>query len=321
MHSIQPAQSSSFFFVHDRDILKELLADKRSPNTRRAYEGDLKDFFQIVCRQEPSPQLIREFLNLERFTAIALVLQYKAHLIDKGLAEATINRRLAAIKSLVSFAQKIGKCIWSLEEIQGEKIQSYRDTSGVSQDVYKTILETCDRDSLKGKRDYALLRLLWDNALRRNEISMCDREDFDPTSKTLSILGKGRGTQKESVTLSDRSVEALKDWLASRDDDKKALDDKALFVALDRAHAGHRLTGGGIYNLVSESAKKAGVTKQFSPHRCRHSSITAALDATNGNVREVQKLSRHKKVEVLIFYDDQRINSQGRVTDLLSDLV
>lgn len=317
MNSIQPSlKGESFFFLQDRDILKELLADKRSPNTRRAYEGDLKDFFQIVCRQEPSPQLIREFLNLERFTAIALVLQYKAHLIDKGLAEATVNRRLAAIKSLVSFAQKIGKCIWSLEEIQGEKIQSYRDTSGVSGDVYRSILETCDRASLKGKRDYAILRLLWDNALRRNEISMCDVSDFDPTSKTLSILGKGRGTQKESVTLSDRAIEALKDWLASRDDEEKAL-----FVALDRAHAGHRLTGGGIYNLVSESAKKAGVTKQFSPHRCRHSSITAALDATNGNVREVQKLSRHKKIETLICYDDQRVDSQGKMTDLLSDLV
>jgi len=317
MNSIQPSVGGNFFFVADRDILKELLADKRSEATRRAYQSDLKDFFLTICKHEPSPQLIREFLCLERFTAIALVLQYKAHLIDKKLAEATVNRRLAAIKSLVTFAQKIGKCVWSLEEVTGEKIQSYRDTSGVSGDVYRLILETCDRASLKGKRDYAILRLLWDNALRRNEISMTDVSDFDPLAKTLMILGKGRGTQKEAVTLSDRSIEAIQDWLT----ELARPDIKALFVALDRAHFGHRLTGNGIYNLVSESAKKAGVHKQFSPHRCRHSSITAALDATDGNVREVQKLSRHKAITTLMIYDDQRGNSQGKMTDLLSDLV
>jgi len=119
------------------------------------------------------------------------------------------------------------------------------------------------------------------------------------------------------VTLSDRSIEAIQEWLT----ELARPDIKALFVALDRAHFGHRLTGNGIYNLVSESAKKAGVHKQFSPHRCRHSSITAALDATDGNVREVQKLSRHKAITTLMIYDDQRGNSQGKMTDLLSDLV
>jgi integrase/recombinase XerC len=57
----------------------------------------------------------------------------------------------------------------------------------------------------------------------------------------------------------------------------------------------------------------------MSSHRLRHSAITAALDATDGNVRKVQKLSRHAKIETLMIYDDARENAQGELSDLLSD--
>jgi integrase/recombinase XerC len=315
---IPQQQPSSFFHVSERDILAELLADKRSENTRRAYAKDLKDFFLSISGHEPSPQLITEFLKLERFTAIALVLQYKAKLIDKKLAEATVNRRLAAIKSLVKYAQKIGKCEWSLEEVTGEKAKAYRDTSGVDRDAYRSILEGCDRSTLQGQRNYAILRLLWDNALRRGEVAKLSVADFDGEARSLTILGKGRGTQKERVSLSAAAVEAIEVWLANFPNWGK---DQPLFIALDNAHRGHRLTGNAIYNLVFEAAQKAGIKKRFSPHRCRHSSITAALDATDGNVREVQKLSRHKNISTLLIYDDHRTDAQQKVTDLLSDML
>lgn len=77
-----------------RDLVAELLAAKRSVNTRRAYEKDLYDFFTTMTEQEPHPALVREFLRLNRFAAVAVVLKYKAKLIDKGLKEATINRRI-----------------------------------------------------------------------------------------------------------------------------------------------------------------------------------------------------------------------------------
>ncbi|NJM67993.1 MAG: hypothetical protein HC851_21180 [Acaryochloris sp. RU_4_1] len=59
----------------------------------------------------------------------------------------------------------------------------------------------------------------------------------------------------------------------------------------------------------------------MSPHRVRHSSITAALEATGGNVRAVQQLSRHAKPETVMRYDDNRNNLQGEVTELLSGLL
>lgn len=304
-------------------MLAELLADKRSLNTRHAYERDLKDFFQFIAQATPTPELVAQFLELDRFRAIALVLKYKAHLIERSLKEATINRRLAAIKSLVTFARKLGQCNYTLEDIKGEKVKPYRDTTGVGKDTYKKMLAIPDRSTLKGKRDYALLRLLWDNALRRSEISLADIKDLDLEGRTgqsasLLILGKGKGLSKEAVSLSRPSVEAIKDWLQAR----KELDiNQPLFIALDQVSYGHRLSGVSIYRLVDAVAKAAGIQKKLSPHRIRHSGITAALDATGGDVRKVQKLSRHANLNTLMIYDDNRLNVQGEISDLLADMV
>jgi integrase/recombinase XerC len=73
--------------------------------------------------------------------------------------------------------------------------------------------------------------------------------------------------------------------------------------------------------MVDAVAKAAGINKKLSPHRIRHSGITAALDATGGDVRKVQKLSRHANLNTLMIYDDNRLNVQGEISDLLADMV
>ena len=312
------APKSSFNIQPQEDILGNLLANKRSENTRRAYAKDLKDFFVTMAGVEPDRNLIAEFLQLSRFNATALVLKYKAVLIDRNLSEATINRRLAAIKSLVNYARQIGMCDYSLDDIAGEKVKAYRDTSGVSLEAYRQVLDIVDRNTLKGKRDYAILRLLWDNALRRGELVKANVSDFDPDRRSLTIYGKGRGTQAETISLSESTVAALQEWLCERG---KAKRNEPLFIALDRASYGHRLTGTAIYKIVQAMAETAGLKKRLSPHRVRHSGITAALDATGGNVRMVQKLSRHARLDTLMVYDDNRQNHQAEVTGLLAALI
>jgi len=298
-----------------RDLVAELLADKRSEHTRSAYKKDLQDFFQVVAQSEATPVLVAEFLGLNRFAAISLVLRYKAALIEKGLKEATVNRRLAAIKSLVNYARKIGKCDFSLEDIRPEKSKAYRDTSGVSADVFKQVLNQCDRATIKGKRDYALLHLLWSNALRRNEAVTLNIKEFDPDARTLSILGKGTGSQREIISLSRTTTDALCDWLNER----KCSDPNApLFCSVSKNQTGHRLTGEAMRQIVEQTCKAAGVSKKMSPHRIRHGSITHALDQTR-DVRKVQQLSRHANLDTLMIYDDNRTNFQGKVSELLSD--
>ena len=318
---------SSFDLEDSPDVLAQLLAQKRSPNTRKAYQKDIKDFFQQVANSQPTPDLVLELLHLSQAQAVQLVLSYKAKLIAKGLAEATVNRRLAAIKSLTAMGRALGVCNYTLEEVKGEKIKAYRDTTGVDKETFTKVLAIpdelkdviyCQRSQLKAARDYALLRLLWGNALRRGEISATNISDFDTVANTLSILGKGRGTQKETISLSSKTAIALKEWLIARG--TVALD-APLFIAIDNANYGGRLGGDGIYTIVDRLCKKAGISKKMSPHRIRHSSITAALDATEGNVRKVQKLSRHASIDTLITYDDNRKNYQSEITELLDDLV
>lgn len=305
---------------HDPDVLAVALADKRSINTRRAYAGDVKDFFKTITGQPPSKAIVTQFLQLPERDAVALVLKWKAVMLSgegrkKPLAEATINRRLAAIKSLVTMGLNLGICEFNLARIKGESIQKYRDTTGIDKATFERILSTCNRETVAGKRDYALFRLLWGNALRRNEVSQLNVSDFNPWTRTLRILGKGKGTQYESIDLGTATVQAIADWLAVRPG--IAGDTDPLFVALNYAALGHRLTGDGLYKLVQARTQKAGIDKVMSPHRIRHSAITAALDATDGNVRKVQKLSRHRKLDTLMIYDDNRARDQREVSELL----
>ncbi len=300
----------------DPDVLEQLLEDKRSPNTRRVYRADLNDFFKQMTGLLPNRDSVLEFLHLEGSQAVAIVLKYKSKLLKRGLKENTINRRLAAIKALVAMGRKLGVCDYSIDDVKGEKIRAYKDTSGVGPEVYKKVLAICDLSTISGKRDYALLMLLWSNALRRGEISQLNVEDVDPNSRELKILGKGRGTQKETVNLSKSTTLAILEWLRVRE----GVRGEPLFIALDFYHLGKRLTGDGIYKTVRRYCKQAGVNKIMSPHRVRHSSITAALEATDGNVRKVQKLSRHKSLDTLMVYDDNRSKDQEELTELLSDL-
>jgi integrase/recombinase XerC len=300
------------------DVLTQLLEDKRNPRTRHEYRKDINDFFKTVTGSLPTPDTVLQLLHLDRHRATALVLKYKAELFKRGLSEATVNRRLAAIKALVAMGRKLGVCDYSLEDVKGEKVRTYRDTSGVAPDIYKLILANCDLSTRAGKRDYALLKLLWGNALRRNEVSGLNVGDFDPDARTIKVIGKGKGTQLEIIDLSSTTTFALLQWLKVSSTKKK---NAPLFISLDFHRKGHRLTGDGIYKILRKYCQKAGIDKPMSPHRVRHSSITAALDATDGNVRKVQKLSRHANLDTLMRYDDNRRSDQLEVTELLDELL
>ncbi|MHB1167200.1 MAG: tyrosine-type recombinase/integrase [Carboxydocellales bacterium] len=304
--------------IKHKNLVAQLLADKRSENTKRAYKKDLEDFFSTLSKEPMTQDLVHWFLNLDRFQATAMVYQYKANLLERGLKEATVNRRLAAIRSLASYAYGVGACDWNLAYVRGEKVETYRDTSGIPVNKVAAILNVPNRLTLKGKRDYAMLRLLWDNALRRGEIVKTNIQDFDSEAQTLLILGKGKGSQKEKISLSAKTAQAIQEWLNAREEVNPSA---PLFISLDRAHKEHRLTGESVALIVKKTAIAAGITKKMSPHRLRHSSITAALEATNGNVIMVQKLSRHAKVETLLIYNDQRTNLQKQVTELLSNII
>ncbi|MEM9925787.1 MAG: tyrosine-type recombinase/integrase [Cyanobacteria bacterium P01_D01_bin.50] len=302
----------------EQDIIASMLATIRTESTKREYRKDLDKFFKEMTGVSPNPDSVLEFLHLSEKRAVAVVLKYKGKLLERGLKEATVNRRITSIKSLVKFARKVGVCSFSLEDVEMEKAVAYRDTTGVDAKTYARVIKKCDRTTKIGKRDYAILRLLWENGLRRGEMSKLSIKDFDPHVSRLRIFGKGKGNNDEWVKLSAQTVSAITDWLDSR---SRLIASDALFISLDNNTWGYRLSGNAIYQIVVRRFRATGIDKVMSPHRIRHSGVTTVLEISNGNVTSGKTYSRHSKVETVMIYDDNRNQNQGEITNQLADLI
>jgi integrase/recombinase XerC len=314
------------------DLLADFLHLKISINTRRNYSKAIADFCRRTYKCEVSADILTQFLCLHQSEAVYQVLQYRQLLIETKLAPSTINVRLSALKSFVDYARQAEQCSFNLADVSCLKVESYGDTTGIAVAGFKEMLQIPDRSTIKGVRDYAILRLLWDNALRRNEICSLDVGDFDKSGR-LSILGKGK-IQKSQIDLSPVTTIAISQWLTARNNYRSSdslscsttnvrePDGRApLFTSLDRRSKGHRLDGSTIYRLVREFSAAAGIDRIVSPHRIRHSAITAYLDASDGNIRAAQGLSRHTNLNTLNRYDDNRHKYQAIATNTLADLV
>ena len=284
------------------DLLRSFLAG-RTPHTLRAYRADLEDFARWLGAPDLDTAAHR-LLSDGPGRGNALGLAYRANLLDRQLAAATVNRRLAALRSLVKLARTIGLVAWTLE-VPGLKTQAYRDTRGPGVKGVRRILRaTAARTDTKGIRDLAIVRLLFDLGLRRAEVVCLDVADVDMAQGTVAVLGKGH-SDKVSLTLPEPTQSALRAWLAVRGPEAGPL-----FRNVDRAKKGGRLTATGLYRMVRRLGVQVGLTVR--PHGLRHAAITAALDLT-GDLRAVQRFSRHRDVRVLTLYDDNRTDLGGDV--------
>lgn len=166
-------------------------------------------------------------------------------------------------------------------------------------------------ESVKSRRDHAIIRLLFDLALRREEVVRLDRDDVDLPGKRVSILGKKR-TQKEWLSLPQPTASALVVWIRMRGEGPGAL-----FINLDRRGRRERLTGRSVHRIVRALGERArlGIVR---PHGLRHAAITAALDLTGGNVRAVQRFCRHRDLRTLTLYDDNRLDLGGEIARRLA---
>jgi integrase/recombinase XerC len=171
-------------------IWEEFLRLQQKPRTRQEY-GKSIDYFCRSMAPDQSPTIfLQEFLDSTKQQAIHLVLEWRQRLLNEGKASATINLRISALKSLVEYAGKQDACSFSLSEIKSLKSQRYKDIPGVSVDDYRSILDLVDRSTDLGIRDYAILLLLWDLALRREEVVSLDIWDCSPGR--LMVNGQGR---------------------------------------------------------------------------------------------------------------------------------
>jgi integrase/recombinase XerC len=281
----------------------------RAPTTVRAYQSDLTSWAGWMG-MEPA-EAVEVLLGMDAGDANALGMAYRAAMREEGLSPATINRRLSALRSIVKAAKVAGLVGWDLM-VEAARQQAYRDTRGPGVEGYRAMVATLG-DDLQGRRDRAILSLLYTMALRRAEVIGLDLEDLEVEGGRLWITGKGY-TEKEAVSVPSGTMEALLAWLEVRGDSPGPL-----FLSMDRRHRGEavRPTLNAITRRVRVIGEGAGV--RVTPHALRHSGITRALDLTGGDVRRVRALSRHAKLDTLMRYDDARRDAGGEVASLLAE--
>lgn len=297
----------------ETDLVRAFLSG-RNERTLKAYSQDLADF-QAFVGESSMEAAARVLLANGHGPANATALAYKAHLVERGLQSATVNRRLAALRSLVQLARIMGLVPWHLE-VRNVKSEPFRDTRGPGKQGFRALLQELEgKRSAKAVRDRCALRLLYDLALRCGEVVSLDVEDVNIAQATLNVRGKGR-TSKQALSIPEATRSALKAWLEVRRQEPGPL-----FTNFDRAKKGKRLTGVSLYRVVRRLGERAGLRAR--PHGLRHAGITEACKAAQANgigLEEVLDFSRHsrKSIAILMVYRDRERNVQGRLASLVT---
>lgn len=168
------------------------------------------------------------------------------------------------------------------------------------------ILAQPDTTNIQGKRDLALLEMLFSTGLRISELTNLNRDDVQLETGEFSVRGK-RGKIRV-VFLSQDAVKTLKTYLSRRKDE-----DSALFIRTQANQSGEapesqvdkteslRLSPRSVQRLVQKYAKAAGLAKKVTPHVFRHSFATDLLQ-NGADLRSVQELLGHSSVTTTQIY-------------------
>ncbi len=292
--------------------LLELWIDGKSGPTARAYLSDLRAFAKLEGQTVECA--VSNLLSESPRKAHKSLLSHVILLRGGGYAPATINRRMASFRSLLKLARMIGLIDWSVE-IKNERTIRYRDTRGPGLAAVSKLLKSLP-DNPTGKRDRAIIRLMIDLGLRRNEIAELENDDYE--GESLEVIGKG---YREATILSvpEPTQLAIDNWLIIRPPGSNG----RIFVGISGRHAGQPMTGGGLYKMLQRRAKEAGL-EPIRPHGIRHTAITQAAEivAKEGmSFKEVTQFSRHSDIRTAEVYCDRVRNTQGLIARKIAEVV
>ena len=164
---------------------------------------------------------------------------------------------------------------------------------GVSAEQVRLLVDSCDRSTPVGRRDYAIVLLLSRLGLRCGEVAGLDFEDVDWRASELVVRGKG--SRIDRLPLSSDLGEALADYL--RHGRPRGFG-RAVFL---HAHAPlTRLSPGNVSDVVKRACKRAGIAR-VGAHRLRHAVASELLSRGAGLV-EIGQLLRHQDLRTTALY-------------------
>jgi integrase/recombinase XerC len=278
-------------------VLAADFLDSLTERTRRTYRSNLASFASFVEATSIS-DAIGTLVRGDAGTAFTLLSRWKSSLVAEGLAGATVNARMTAVRSILGFANDCGLIPWRVR-LRRSRVET-KDMRGPTPDGMRALFAACEGDSPMAVRDRCLLRLLYNTALRRAEACSLDIGHIDLDRRVMSVMRKGK-TVRVDVAIPSTLEAALREWIAVRGGE-----DGALLRNFDPTKkARSALTVDGVANILHRLARTAGMDeKKVRPHGLRRAGITRALLAMNGNITRVMGFSGHRSPAMVIRYND-----------------
>lgn len=159
--------------------------------------------------------------------------------------------------------------------------------------VVAQLVGSCDLGAVIGRRDRAILLLLWRLALRRGEVAAMTLDDLDWRAGGLRVCGKSR--RVEVLPLPCDVGEALAEYVR---DDRPRVEGRAVFVAVNAPHG--PLTPATVSRVVAAAARRAGVSG-VTAHRLRHTAATEML-REGASLTEIGQVLRHRRTQTTAIY-------------------
>jgi integrase/recombinase XerC len=271
-----------------------------SAHTVSAYESDISQFLAFASKHLNIAPANLEPGNLELSTVRAFL----ADLYRQGQARASVARKLSALRAFGRYLKREG---WIESDPSALAVAPKREQkmpAHLSVDEMSKLLEMPDTSEPLGRRDRAMLELLYASGLRLSELVGLDLDDVDLNARIVRVMGKG--SKERQVPFNTTAERALREWYKDRaalirdrkppkDEPsqtsgrvRRTRDSHPLFVNA----RGSRLTGRSVQRFLARYVAACSTRFGISPHALRHSFATHLLSA-GADLRAIQELLGH----------------------------
>jgi len=254
-------------------------------NTVAAYMADLQRFCDHAATTAPPYRPHREAIT-----------HYLKARRDDGITARSTARELSAIKAFCRFLHERG-------DLQGDPSRhvrmphvAQRLPSVLTHEEVESLLQAPDTTTAGGKRDAALLEVMYATGLRASELTGLQLADVDLAGG--AVKARGKGGKERLIPLGELALLQLDDYLASgRPPLLKQRRAAALFVN----RSGRAMSRQSVWKIVKKYVQWAGIDKPISPHTLRHSFATHLLEG-GADLRALQQLLGHADVATTQIY-------------------
>src|SRR5687768_17260675 len=277
------------------DFLEFLSVEKgASSNTIAAYRNDLGQLEDFMVTKRNGSNTV-QWANIDQNIVLDYILNLKSH----SYAEATVARKVAAVKSFFSFMQAEGKVKANpTETLASPKVGKSLPKPLTVQEIDELLEQPARRNTPEAKRDRAMLELMYATGLRVTELVSLDVSDCQLEGDKPFVRLVGKGNRERQIPLLDQPVQEVTEYIRfARPRLVGERDETALFVN----RRGERLTRQGFWLILKGYAQEANIVGRVTPHTLRHSFATHMLRG-GMDIHKVQELLGHANISTTQVY-------------------